>query len=156
MEKKTVKIQNPQLFLKDAQGRKVPVSESIYKAYWHFTNKEDHFMRQLKEESFVYEPERQVAVFVPGKEDSFERLLAEGEEFACDEKSVEEQVIDSLLVRQYLEHMTVDERSIAYLTYALGMTDADAAQQLGIPQSTYRTRRRAMLARIKHLYDDSS
>ena len=144
-----MKSQNSQLFLKDAQGRKVPVSESIYKAYWHFTNKEDHFMRQLKEESFVYEPERQIAVFIPG-------LLAEGEEFACDEKSVEEQVIDSLLVRQYLEHMTADERGIAYLTYALGMTDADAAQQLGIPQSTYRTRRRAMLARIKHLYDDSS
>ena len=151
-----MKSQNPQLFLKDAQGRKVPVSEDIYKAYWYFTNKEDHFMRQLKEEAFVCEPERQIAVFIPGKEDSYERLLAEGEEFACDEKSVEDQVVESLLVRQYLEHMSVNERKIAYLTYVLGMSDDDGSKVLNIPKGTYESRRRVMLKRLKRMFNDSS
>lgn len=151
-----MKSQNSQLFLKDAQGRRVPVSEGIYKAYWYFTNKEDHFMRQLKEEAFRYDAEKRTAIFLPGKEDSYERLLAEGEEFACDEKSVEDQVIDSLLVRQFLENMSPNERRISFLTYVLGMSDDEAGKVLSIPKGTYESRRKVMLRKLKRAFDDSS
>ena len=82
--------QNSQLFLKDADGNRVPVSRNVYDTYWRYANKEDYFMRSLKEERFRYDPERQIAEFLPSREDSYERLLEEGEEFACEQKSVED------------------------------------------------------------------
>lgn len=33
-------------------GQAVPVTEEVYRAYWHYTAKEDYFTRQLKTERF--------------------------------------------------------------------------------------------------------
>ena len=151
-----MKKQNSLLFLHDAYGNKVPVSQQVYDAYWHHTNKEDYFMRLLKTECFRYDPEKRIAVFLPSREDSFERLIDEGEEYACDEKPVEDMVVDSIMVRQLLSCMTADERNIVYLTYVLDKSDDDASGSLGISQDTYKSRRKAMLARFRKYLDDSS
>ena len=148
--------QNPQHFLTDWEGHRVPVSQEVYDAFWYYTNKEDYFMRILKSERFHYDPEKRIAVFLPSREDSYERLLAEGEEYACDEKPLEDTVVDSIMVRHLLAQMTADERNIAYLSYALGKSDDEASGSLGIPQDTYKSRKRAMLTRLRKFFDDSS
>ena len=148
--------QNPQLFLKDADGRKVPVSKRVYDTYWRYTNKEDYFMRSLKKERFRYDPERGIAEFLPSREDSYERLLEEGEEFASNDKPVEEQALNALLAREILQQASDDERDIIRQTYYLGESDDDASQNLHIPKTTYESRRKSMLDKFRKLYDDSS
>ena len=148
--------QNSQHFLTNWEGRRVPVSQEVYDAYWYYTNKEDYFMRLLKSERFRYDPDKRIAVLLPSREDSYERLLNEGEEYACDEKPVEDMVLDSIMVRQLLERMTADERNIVYLSYALDKSDDEASGSLGIPQDTYKSRKKAMLTRLRRFFDDSS
>ena len=147
-----MKNQNSQHFLTDGEGHRIPVSEKVYTAYWRYTNKEDYFMRLLKEERFLYDPERQIAEFVPSREDSFERLLEEGEEFACEQKPVEEQVVSALLVQKIMENMTDDERDIVYQTFVLGKSDQEASESLGVLKDTYKSRRQTMLSKYGELF----
>lgn len=151
-----MKKRNSQLFLEDADGNRVPVSDKVYRAYWHFANKEDYFMRQLKEERFLYDPEKRIAEFIPGKEDSLERLLEDGADFSSDQQSVEEQAIFSVLVENLMKRMTDSEREVAYMSYALGKSDRECGEFLGIPENTYKSRRLAMLLKCRKLFDDSS
>ena len=148
--------QNSQLFLRDSDGNRVPVSQQVYDAYWRYTNKEDYFMRLLKEERFRYDPERQIAEFLPSREDSLDRLMEEGEEFALDQKPVEDQVINSTLAHEMFEQATDDEKDIIMQTYVLGTSDDRASQILRVPKTTYESRRKSMLKRLRRLYDDSS
>ena len=151
-----MKSQNSQHFLTDASGKRVPVSEKVYAAYWQYTNREDYFMRQLKEERFRYDPERQTAEFLPSREDSLDRLMEEGEEFALDQHPVEDQVINSTLVHEMFEGASDNEKDIIMQTYVLGESDDRASQILCVPKTTYESRRKSLLERLKRLYDDSS
>lgn len=55
-------------------GQAVPVTEEVYRTYWHYTAKEDYFTRQLKTERFLADQDTQTAAFTPSREDSYERL----------------------------------------------------------------------------------
>lgn len=151
-----MKTGKSQFFLRDTDGNRVPVSQQVYDAYWRYANKEDYFMRLLKEERFRYDPERQIAEFLPSREDSLDRLMEEGEEFALDQKPVEEQVINSTLAHEMFEQATNDEKDIITQTYVLGESDDRASQILRVPKTTYESRRKSMLERLRRLYDDSS
>ena len=136
-----------QFFLTDTEGKKVPVSENIYDAYWQYTNKEDYFMRQLKEERFRYDPERQIAEFLPSREDSYERLLEEGAEFMMNQPSVEEQAEIRILQEILLRNLKQDEVELIRLFYFSGKTDREISRQLGIPKSTLADRKKSLLER---------
>lgn len=64
------------------EGEKIPVSEEIYKAYCQFARKERCFSEDLKREKLFYDSERKIAVLLPGREDSYERLLEQNEQYA--------------------------------------------------------------------------
>ena len=58
-------------------GEKIPVSEEIYKVYYHFSRKERYFSEDLKQEKLLYDSEQQIAVLLPSREDSYERLIVD-------------------------------------------------------------------------------
>ena len=82
--------------------------------------------------------------------------MEEGEEFALDQKAVEEQVVNSVMVQDILSHATDDERNVICQTYVLGKSDGEASDSLGIPKDTYKSRRKAMLSKFERIYNDSS
>ena len=45
-------------------GQAVPVTEEVYRAYWHYTAKEDYFTRQLKTERFLADQDTQTAALM--------------------------------------------------------------------------------------------
>lgn len=55
----------------------MPVTEEVYRAYWHYTAKEDYFTRQLKTERFSADQDTQTATFTPSREDSYSRTGGE-------------------------------------------------------------------------------
>lgn len=148
--------QNMRHYLTDWEGRRVPVSQEVYDAYWYYTNKEDYFMRLLKSERFRFDPNKRIALLLPGKEDSLDRLLDEGEEFALDQKSVEDTVVNSVLVQGLLENATREERKIAYLAFFVGATEEEASALLNLKRTTYQRKRDAMLSRWRNEFNDSS
>ena len=151
-----MKKRNPQLFLEDADGNRVPVSDKVYRAYWRFTNKEDYFMRQLKEERFLYDPEKRIAEFIPSREDSLERLLEEGEDFASERKSVEDTVIDAISIRELWKNATEEERRIACLALIAEATEEEASALLHLTRTTYQRKRDALFGRWAKELNDTS
>ena len=143
--------QNSQLFLKDADGNRVPVSRNVYDTYWRYANKEDYFMRSLKEERFRYDPEHQIAEFLPSREDSYERLLEEGEEFACEQKSVEDQVIDDEIIQTLICGLSEDDLRLIRLLMRSGKTDLELSEELHIPKSTLHSRKKAILFKCQQI-----
>ena len=95
-------------------GQAVPVTEEVYRAYWHYTAKEDYFTRQLKTERFLADQDTQTAAFTPSREDSYERLLEQDEQFACESKPVEEQAVSSLWMEELFSTLSEEEQQIIY------------------------------------------
>ena len=60
---------------------KIEVSEEVYRAYWHYTEKEKYFMGKLKQGGFVSSQEEETAKFISSREDSLERLSEHGIQF---------------------------------------------------------------------------
>lgn len=60
-------------------GQAVPVSEQVYRVYQHYERKEEYFSYDLKTEKF----QKDTAIFLPSREDSYERLLEKDKQFAA-------------------------------------------------------------------------
>lgn len=58
-------------------GQAVPVSEQVYRVYQHYERKEEYFSYDLKTEKF----QKDTAIFLPSREDSYERLLEKDRQF---------------------------------------------------------------------------
>ena len=134
----------------------IPVDESVYKAWWHYEGKEDYFLRRLKEEQFIYDSDSQTAIFLPSREDSYDRLIGEGEEFAADQSSVEDKAIAAVMVDQLSENMTSQEIQALYLRYALDWTEDAIAKHLGMERMQYRRMMADLLSRSKNILEGPS
>ena len=148
--------QNPQYFLTDAEGHRVPVSEEIYTAYWRYTNKEDYFMRLLKEELFVYNPEKQIATFLPSREDSYERLMEEGEEFACEQKPVEDLAVNAAFLKKLMQGLTEQEKQMLHLIFVQQKSEREASTELKVGKTKFRRMRAALFAKCRRIMGDTS
>ena len=95
-------------------GQKVPVSEQVYKAYWEYTEKERYFMGKPKQESFVYDPEEEIAALLPSREDSYERLLETNQQFTTADSPVEEQAVASIWLDSLMRDLSEEEREIIF------------------------------------------
>lgn len=76
--------------------------------------KEEYQEVDLKQERFVYDPETKTAHFIPGREDSYERLVEdEKRQFSNEDPTPEEHLMRSIeneLLRQAVALLKEDER----------------------------------------------
>ena len=56
----------------------------------------------------------QTAAFTPSREDFYERLLEQDEQFACESKPVEEQAVSSLWMEELFSTLSEEEQQIIY------------------------------------------
>ena len=49
-------------------GEAVPVTEKVYRTFWHYEDKEDYFMRLLKTPRQIRDRETQEIIVVPARE----------------------------------------------------------------------------------------
>ena len=143
--------QNSQLFLKDADGNRIPVSRNVYDAYWRYANKEDYFMRSLKEERFRYDPEHQIAEFLPSREDSYERLLEEGEEFALEQPSVEYIAEVRILIEKILARLSEEEKQFMRLAFLSDRSETEVSEMMNIPLTTLRYQKAVFLGKCRRI-----
>lgn len=114
----------------------VPVTEEVYRAYWRYTAKEDYFTRKLKTERFSADQDTQTAAFTPSREDSYERLLEQDRQFACDGKPVEEQAVSSLWMEEVLAILEETERTIICGLFYQERTERELWMELQMTQNT--------------------
>ena len=111
------------------------------------------FENELKTERFEADNEKQVARFIPSREDSYERLVEEDRlQFADEEMSVEDAVEYREMIRylyQALAQLEVAEQALIRADFFLMKTEAECAKAAGISQPGYRKRRDRILRKLR-------
>ena len=111
-------------------GQAVPVSEQVYRVYQHYERKEEYFSYDLKTEKF----QKDTAIFLPSREDSYERLLEKDKQFAASGQPVEEQAVSSVWLEELLQHLSSDERIILHKLYFEASQNGLSAWSLEFPK----------------------
>jgi RNA polymerase sigma factor, sigma-70 family len=107
----------------------------------------------LKQERFVQDQEAGTAVFLPSREDSYDRLQDEEYiQFAMDELTPEAIVVRREEIRLLwiaLRQLEPEEYDLIQSLYFRGMSERKLSKQTGIPQQTINDRRRRAIDRLK-------
>lgn len=113
----------------------------------------------LKREKLFYDSERKIAVLLPGREDSYERLLEQNEQFSDpaaetpEDAAIEADLMDRL--ERALYTLSDDERMIIRELFYLGKTGRQASAGLHIPLSIFHGRKHAILKKLRVLIENS-
>jgi len=141
-------------------GEKVPVSKELYKEYQRFTRKEKYFSVDLKTEKFIYDQEKMIAIFIPGREDSYERLLEQDKQFSSpDAVTPEDSAIKAILLeklRRALHTLTDDELELIYEFFYLERTEREVSAAMKVAASTLRDRKNVVLQKLRKLVENFS
>lgn len=147
---------NKQFYL-PVDGHNVPVSKKVHDEWRKFERKERYFSVDLKTESFSYDPKKRTATFIPAREDSYERLLEEGEQFGNpDEELPEDVVVKADLLERLilaLDALSPSERRLIEEFFYLEMTEREISAKLGIAPSTLRDRKNKILRKLRNVVD---
>lgn len=132
-------------------GQAVPVSEQVYQVFWHYANKEDYFMRQLKTPRRRMDQKTQTFFVVSSRECSLDEMLAAGQQFVGTEQDIEDLVLSGMWLEDLLMNLTWEEQEIVRQFYIQGKTERAASAALGLPRSTFRRHERRLREKLGKL-----
>ena len=109
----------------------------------------------IKQERFSYDPEGKVADLLPGREDSYDRLMEEEHrQFALDEPSPENMLLQEEelhLLRAALLLLTAEEKELIDALFYQEMSEREYAQQIGLSQKGVNKRRHKILSKLRKI-----
>lgn len=140
-------------------GKRVPVSQKLYQEYHRFARKEKYFTVDLKAEEFIYDPEKGIAILLPGREDSLDRLLEHDRQFsALEDEAVEDIVVRAILLeklRRALRALPTDELRMIDEIFFQERTEREASDKLRLPKTTFRRRMAHILEKLRNMMDEN-
>ena len=114
-----------------------------------------HLEYDIKAERFRSEQEKQIAVFIPSREDSIERIMSEEKtDYPDPDKYVEDWILrqerDEIL-HKAVSYLRKDERALIEALYFEEKTEAEYAQELGLSQKAVNKRRAKAIKNLKEI-----
>ncbi len=94
------------------EGKRIEVTEEVYREYYQGERRERYFMEDLKRGRTVTDPETKESRYVPGREDSYERLLEAGRDFPAPGESLEEHIACSVLLEQAVGSLGQEDQEL--------------------------------------------
>ena len=138
---------------------KLGVSVEVYLVLRKSNRKMRYLLKERKAERILIEGDK--VTFIPGKEDSYDRLLEIGVEFAAEGKSVEDIVEQAALLEQLpaaLERLTSAERQLIeelfFSRSGEGKSEQEIAETLGITQQGVSYRKVVILKKLRKYMED--
>jgi RNA polymerase sigma factor (sigma-70 family) len=111
----------------------------------------------LKVERFVLDETKQVAFFIPSREDSLERMMDADVQFVDEETNVEDMAIKTVMIellKESLGLLNADELEMIQALFYQGLTEREYAKTVGIPQKTINDRKTRVLRKLKKLLEN--
>jgi RNA polymerase sigma factor (sigma-70 family) len=108
----------------------------------------------IKAEQFKTDPQTDAPVFVPSREDSLDRLVELEVQFRAEERSVEDEAVQKVLIAKMLrclEALPEAERELLHALFFEGQTERDLATHLGISQAAVHKRKDKALTKIRKM-----
>ena len=87
-------------------GKAIPVTEKVYRAFWHYEDKEDYFMRLLKSPRQIRDKDTQEVIVVPAREIPMEQIPAWLQSSTTARSDVEDLVLSGIWLEQVLKGYT--------------------------------------------------
>ena len=111
----------------------------------------------LKTERFIHSQKHQTAVFLPSREDSYERMLEEGHtQFVSNGASPEDEVLHNekiIQLRTALLELEPDEAAFIHALFYEGVSERQLSKRMGIPQRTLHDRKVKILVKLHKLIE---
>ena len=118
-------------------GKAIPVTEKVYRAFWHYEDKEDYFMRLLKSPRQIRDKDTQEVIVVPAREIPMEQIPAWLQSSTTARSDVEDLVLSGIWLEQVLNTLTEEERRIVQEFYINGKNEREACAALGPSQNDF-------------------
>lgn len=126
-----------------------------------FLDKSDRKMEyaevDLKVEGFVCDQEQQIARFLPSREDSYDRLIEDEQQFALDGLSPEDEAVheDELRrLRLCLALLSDCESRLIQALYFEGLSERELAKRTKTHHMTIHSRKVKILSKLKKLLEE--
>lgn len=129
-------------------GETIPVTEKVYRAFWHYEDKEDYFMRLLKTPRQIRDKETQEVIVVPAREIPMEQIPVWLRSSTTAQSNVEDLVLSGIWLEQVLDTLTEEERRIVQEFYINGKNEREACAALGLPKTTFRRREQRLREKL--------
>ncbi|MCM1305679.1 MAG: sigma-70 family RNA polymerase sigma factor [Butyrivibrio sp.] len=143
------------VFYINIDGKSVKVTEEVYLEYYRGRRKERYMMEDLKKGRTMISPVTNEVVFIPGREDSLERLQEAGMVFPAPGEPMEEQTVRLVLLGQALGGLMPEEQALVREIYYLGKTEREAAGALHMAKTTLRRRHEQVLSKLRRLLGEN-
>ena len=127
-------------FYLSINGKAIKVSEEIYREYMRFERKERYLTKDLKEEKILIDGDTKAVKIIPSREDSYERLLENNQQFSAPDKSPEEQLIHALLYALFYE----------------GKTESQIGKGLNVSQAAVSKKKTKILKKLRKFFEKFS
>ena len=122
-------------------GKPVEVSEEIY-SYIMRSDWNNYYAEiKRKRERIKINAKNETVKIIPSREDSLDRLMAIGTEFANDSEPITEAAIWKITVQKALEQLTADEHFIVRIYFEVN-TERELAKEMHLSQSTINSRKK--------------
>jgi DNA-directed RNA polymerase specialized sigma24 family protein len=134
------------------QGQKV--SDEIYKEYYKMKRRERYMEQDIKVGSSIVDPETGRVTYKPNKEDSIQRLMDVGQDFADDEV-LEDVIVDKamlLILQEAMKELDRQEKELIHDLFYKEMTVRAAADKRNVSHVAVMKRREKILAKLRKFF----
>jgi RNA polymerase sigma factor (sigma-70 family) len=132
----------------------VPVSDELRKEYYKMKRRERYMEKDVKVGRIDVDMENEKVTFVPNKEDSLQRLMDLGADYA-DEQLVEDLVVDKamlLILQEAMKELNRQEKELIDDLFYKEMTVRDVAKKEDISHVAVMKRRDKVLAKLRKFF----
>lgn len=134
----------------------IGVSKEIFDEWKRAEDKERYFMIKQKREPFLYNSEKRIARFLPAREDSLDRMIEEGGEFAEEQLPVEEQAMISMLLEKLDRNLSERDKSMLYQRFFRMRTLQSLSEEVHLSRETFRDQFYELLRRCRDILENPS
>jgi len=130
----------------------IPVTEEVYKAYYQGARRERYFNYDIKVGRIDIKSEK--ITFVESKEDSVQRLMEQGSDFA-DNKSAEDAVIDKAMLhilQMAVFELDKEEQELISDIHCKNLTYREIGKQKNISHVAVQKRHKKILDKLKKYF----
>ena len=152
---------NNNQFYINVDGKRIPVTEEVYLAYYRSKRRDRYYERDIKTETAVHDKYGNITGYRPAREDSLDRLIEAGEDYSDDGENAEDAALLAVMkgnLREALGFLTDDERGLIDALFfsngGCGMSEREYADISGVPRKTIAYRRERILRKLKKLLEN--
>lgn len=138
-------------------GKIYLVDKLLYDEYYRTQRKIKYFENDLKTERIIVDEVNQNVVFVPAREDSYDRLLDKGAHFSDDCENIEDIVVRTVMAERLskaLNMLAPDERQLIQAIFYERKSERNCALKCGISQPAIHKRKAQILDKLRKIIEE--